>query len=140
MFCTIKKWWSWMTLQVVAFRVFYYAPRVINYPSIMLLENIYSSDITLDNRHLWLPYYKEMPCSVLLKYDDHKWCFKLEPLEFSITLLESSIIHQSCSKRTFIVQVSLLMIVIYDCHIVRKCFVQYYKKMTIVNDASSWSL
>ncbi len=61
-----------MMLQVGAFRVFNYPPRVINYPSIMLLENIYSTDITLDDRHLRLSYYKEMMCSVLQKYDDHK--------------------------------------------------------------------
>ncbi len=52
-------------LQVGAFRVFNYTPRVIYYPSIMLQENIYSTDIALDDHHLRLSYYKEMLCSVL---------------------------------------------------------------------------
>jgi hypothetical protein len=41
-----------MMLQVGAFRAFNYAPRVINYPSIMLLENIYSTDITLEDHFI----------------------------------------------------------------------------------------
>ncbi len=38
-------------------------------------------------------------------------------VESTILLLESSISGQLCSQRTFIVQASLMMIVIYDCHI-----------------------